>query len=135
MKNTKQIILNLLVLDYINGRHICQQAGVDPIKWQNVKRGFIMDFSTNETEKLFEVFRHIDEKISLFTKWYSLSILSELLRAEFLILRPLIRNVTKVEYDRILRWKRGESDLYKDELDILKSAFEKLQKELIQIKI
>lgn len=131
----KQIILQLLGLDYINGRYICQQAEISPIKWQNVKRGYVLDFTSEESERILKVFNTISEKIVRFMKWSSLSILSELLQSEFMILRPLISNVSKTEYDRILRWKRGESDLYDAELKIIKSALENLQKELRQIKV
>lgn len=123
MNDTKHELLNLLSLNYINSRYILEQAKIKPVKWQNIKRGYVHDFSPKETGRLVEVIDSIKEKVGMFLKWYSLSILRELLNSKFLILKPLIHEASQVEYDRILRFKRGESDMDKHELEILIKAF------------
>lgn len=125
MNDTKHELLNLLSLNYINGKYILEQAKINPVKWQNVKRGFVRDFTAEETSRLEEVINSFKEKVNVFLKWASLSILRELLNSKFLILKPLIHEVSQVEYDRILRFKRGESDLDNHELEILIKAFKK----------
>jgi hypothetical protein len=122
----KQKLLTLLGLEYINGRSVCVQANFDAIKWQNVKRGYVLDFTPEEIERFNQVVELLKEETNIFLKWSSLTVLRELLNNKIIILKPLIREVSKVEYDRILRFKRGEADLYDAELMILKSAFKKL---------
>ena len=128
----KQEILNLLASKYINGRSICEQAKFDPIKWQNIKRGYVLDFTPEEIARFNEVIHSFNEEIKIFLKWSSLTVLRELLNNKILILKPLIRKVSKAEYDRILRFKRREADLYDNELFILKTAFKKLSSWLTQ---
>ena len=127
--NTQQI-LQFLDKPYINGANVCKLACIDPIRWQNVKRGYCLAFTEPELSNFRTIMFELQYIVSEATMKRIIS------KPSILQLKPMIKMdcMMEINYDRILRWANGTSELYIEEKAILNKVFNLITEDILIIR-